>query len=185
MKKLILLLLFVAFLSQGQAQVIMLDELTLKSNPSLLKLENENSSLRINIPEKYAGHFYSNPLKFARENFDVQQLVDANIGSDIDRYEVVFKTNKGALDVIFDNDGRLISTYQHFKNVPMSKDIVVGIMKDNPGYLILDNKHIASSKGSWVADKEFYKVKLKNGKDSKTVRVDLSRTRDGYAVANN
>ncbi len=57
------------------------------------------------------------------------------------------------------------------------------ILKANEGYKIISTKHLAYSKSSWIPDKEFYKVKLENGKNRKNVKMNISRNASGVAVA--
>ena len=177
MKKLIFSLVFMGIVFSSYAQeVIRLDEVTMDLSYEALKLDPDTQTLIVNIPEKYNGHFSENPLRFVRENFDIQKFILANRDANYDIYSVAFKTTKGDLKLRFNNRGELLTSYQVFKNVNMPVATTVSILKQNPDYDIVGNKHVASSRNSWVLDKEFYKVKLKNGTKSKKIKVNLDKS---------
>ncbi|MDR9456229.1 MAG: hypothetical protein RI572_02360 [Salegentibacter sp.] len=184
MKKLIFSIVFMGIVFSSYAQkVIRLDEVTMELSSEALKLDPDSHALTVSIPEKYTGHFNESPLRFVRENFDIQKFIAANRDSDYDIYEVSFKTNKGDLKVKFNEQGELLTSHQVFKNVKMPYETTVSILKQNPNYSIVGNKHIASSRNSWVLDKEFYKIKLRNGSKSKNIKVNLDKSGMGKIAA--
>ncbi|HEY9185670.1 MAG TPA: hypothetical protein VIM94_10115 [Salegentibacter sp.] len=177
MKKLIFSIVLMGIVFSSYAQtVIPLDEVTMELSSEALKLNPDSQSLIVKLPEKYTGHFSENPLRFVRENFDIQKFIVANRDSDYDHFDVYFKTNKGDLKVRFNKKGDLLSSYQVFKNVKMPYATAVSILKQNPNYSIIGNKHIASSKNSWTLNKEYYKIKLKNGSKNKNIKINLDRS---------
>ncbi|WP_081211714.1 hypothetical protein [Salegentibacter sediminis] len=184
MKKLIFSIVLMGIVFSSYAQkVIRLDEVTMELSSEALKLNPDSQTLIVNLPEKYTGHFNESPLRFVRENFDIQKFIIANRDADYEHYDVYFKTNKGDLKVRFNNKGDLLTSYQVFKDVKMPYATAVSILKQNPNYSIVGNKHIASSRNSWTLDKEFFKVKLRNGSKSKNIRVDLDKSGMGKLAA--
>lgn len=183
MKKLIFGIVFMGIVFSSYAQeVIRLDEVTMELSSEALKLDPDSQTLIVSIPEKYTGHFNESPLRFVRENFDIQKFIAANQDS-YDVYEVFFKTNKGDLKVRFNEQGELLTSHQVFKNVKMPYATAVSILKQNPNYSIVGNKHIASSRNSWTLNKEFFKVKLRNGTKSKNIKVNLDKSGMGKLAA--
>ncbi|HSP11921.1 MAG TPA: hypothetical protein VLO29_05285 [Salegentibacter sp.] len=177
MKKLIFSMVFMGMVFSSYAQkVIRLDEVTMELSSEALRLDPNSNSLIVDIPEKYTGHFSESPLRFVRENFDIQKFIVANRDSDYDFYDVSFKTNKGNLKVRFNDRGDLLTSYQVFKNVKMPYATTANVLRQNPDYSIIANKHIASSRNSWTLNKEFYKIKLRNGTKTKNIKVDLDKS---------
>ncbi|NJW55867.1 hypothetical protein HC175_23420, partial [Salinimicrobium sp. CDJ15-91] len=87
---------------------------------------------------------------------------------------VSFKSTKGHLLANFDGDGDLISSFQKFKNVRLPEDARMQILQQYRDAVITGNKHVAISKG-WDVQKEFYKVKLRDGDKTRTVKVNKDR----------
>lgn len=179
-------ILFLGFVISGHAQkIIRLDEMTLRANPNALRLDESSNSIIVSVPERYTGEFSTNPLKFARNNFEIKEFIIANEDLGYDTYDVTFKTSKGHLLVKYDATGEMLAARQSFKDVNVPYDILVPVLKSNRDYKYVANKHIASSKGNWTFDKEQYRLKLKNGSKTKNVKVDIDKSRTGrVAVVN-
>lgn len=185
MKNLMLGIFFLGFVISGYAQkVIRLDEMTLRTNPELLRLDGVENSLIINISESYRGEFFENPLGFAKNKFDIKEFVLVNQDQNFDTYQVVFKTTKGDLIVNYDDIGEMVSAKQSFKNVALPHHLMMKTVKANEGYKIVGTKHIGNSKGDWMYDKEFYRLKMQNGKKSKNIKVNVERSLSGKIAAN-
>lgn len=184
MKNLMLGIFLLGFVVSGYAQkVIRLDDVNLKANSEALKLD-DNSSIIINVPEAYKGEFYENTLGFARNKFDIKEFVLVNEDQNFDSYDVTFKTTKGDLNVGYDKIGEMTSAQQSFKDVAMPHPLMMKLLRANEGYRIVGTRHIGISKGNWTFDKEYYKVKLKNGKKSKTVKINVDKSLSGRVAAN-
>ena len=184
MKKLILSLLCFTIAGMVYAQgVIKLDELKMEFNPTSLEIDESSNSLTFNVSEDYIGQFHANPLKYAKQNFSIEDFIEANQGKDYNKYTVTFVTNKGTLRVNYNEDGEITSSSQRFIDVNLPNKSIVEILKANEGYRIVGTKHLAYSKSGWTVDKEFYKVKLENGKNKKNVKMNISRNASGVAVA--
>jgi len=182
MKKLILSLLCIAIAGMVYSQgVIKLDEM--RYNPKSLEIDESTNSLTFNVIEEYAGQFYANPLRYAKENFSIMNFIEANQGKEFNGYEVTFKTNKGFLKVNYNQLGDITSSSQRFKDVRLPYNSMMSILKANEGYSLVGTKHLAYSKSGWDVDEEYYKAKLKNGTKSKTVKININRDASGVAVA--
>lgn len=185
MKNLMLGIFFLGFVISGYSQkVIRLDEMTLRTNAEMLRLGSEGNSILINIPETYKGEFYENPLGFAKAKFDMKEFILINQDRNFDSYDVTYKTNKGDLYVKYNKIGEMISAYQSFKDVALPHHLMMKTVKANKGYSLVGTKHVGKSKGNWAYDKEFYKIKLKNGNKSKNVKINVERSLTGEIASN-
>lgn len=186
MKKLVLTMVCLAFVAMAYSQkVVKLDPLNLEYDPKTLKMEEPSNSLSFKVSEDYVGQFHSNPLKYAMENFNIMDFIEANRDMEYDTYTVTFKTNKGNLRVNFNKDGEIKSSSQRFKDVSLPYDSMYSVLRANEGYSIVSTKHLAYTytMAGRAANKEFYKVKLKNGKNTKTVKLNIERDAFGVDVA--
>ncbi|SKB32071.1 hypothetical protein SAMN05660776_0373 [Salegentibacter holothuriorum] len=184
MKKLILSLLCFTIVGMVYGQgIIKLDELKMEFNPKSLEIDETSNVLTFQVSEDYVGQFHANPLRYAKENFSIEDFIEANQNKGYNKYVVSFLTNKGKLIVNYDKDGEVISSNQRFIDVNLPNKTIVKVLRANEGYRIIGTKHLAYSKSGWTIDKEFYKVKLENGKNRKNVKMNISRDATGVAVA--
>lgn len=179
MKKLILSLLFVAFISTAQTQIL-LDEANVEYTPVSMKLDPGTNSLVLKLKEKRAGEFHANPLVFMKKNFNSQKFIEENKDAGFESYTVKFKSRKGHLTAQFDNKGALVSSYQNFKNVVIPSDARSQIVKKYRNCSFLKSSYAASSKG-WDITKEQYKIKIKDG--NKIHRIKINKDADGLSLA--
>lgn len=174
MKKLFIFVLCLGFISTAWSQK------TIETNPA----DKQPTTLPISqggktnnasyiIPEVYVVAFHSNPLKFAKKNFDIEQLIENN-GSKYDEYYVYFRSPKGILIVNYDNDGKIKSTYQRFKNVVLPYKTSLHIYKNYKGWKIVKDKYVASSSNGDIK-REFYKIKLRKDKKTETLKIAVDR----------
>ncbi|HET7360726.1 MAG TPA: hypothetical protein VFI78_02215 [Salinimicrobium sp.] len=174
MKRIVFYLLFLGLVSTGQAQeAIEMNPVNVKSTTFSMKLHPATNSTNFMIPEKQAGVFHSNPLKFAESNFNIQQLIKGN-DSKYDAYQVSFKSPKGKLIVNYDENGEIKSTFQKFKNVLLPYETGLSVYRHYPGWDIVSNKYVAASRNGEIK-REFYKIKLQNGKKSKSLKLNVDR----------
>ncbi|HET7360727.1 MAG TPA: hypothetical protein VFI78_02220 [Salinimicrobium sp.] len=182
MKKLMVFLFFLGLISTGQAQeAIEMNPVNVKSSSFLMELDEATHSLKFTIPEKQTGAFHANPLKFAESNFDIQQLINDN-DAKYDSYQAIFKSSKGKLIVNYDKNGEIKSTFQNFKNVPLPYETGLSIYRDYRDYDIVRNKYVAASRNGKI-QREFYKIKLQNGKKSKSLKLKVDRDKSMLGLA--
>ena len=170
MKNLILVLLLFGFIGTGHSQIL-LKETKLEYRPESMKLDPISNRLVITIPEKSYGEFERDPLAFVKNQFDIQKVLKDNEEADYDSYRVDFKSTKGHLLASFNKDGDLVSSIQKFKNVKLPEDARMQILQQYRDAVLIKNKYVAVSKG-WDIHKEFYKVKLRDGNKTRTVKVN-------------
>lgn len=130
MKKTLIYLIFLGLVSAGHSQeMIYMDPVKVEGVAFSMQLDPANNSINFTIPEKQAGEFHSNPLKFAETNFNIQQLIKDN-DSKYDSYQVRFKSSKGHLLVQYDKKGEIVSTFQRFKNMNLPYETSHSIYRD-------------------------------------------------------
>jgi hypothetical protein len=178
MKKLMIFLFCAGLISTGWAQT----DHAIVENPTSMAFDDQTDQFSFAIPEVYVSAFHSNPLEYVKNNFDIQQLVKDN-DSKYDSYYVYFRSSKGKLVVNYDGDGKIISTRQKFKNVALPHESKLFIHENYGNWEIAENKYVASSWNGNIK-REFYKVKLQNGEETKTLKleVDQNESRLGLAL---
>lgn len=169
MKNLIFLFL-VAVIPTGQAQVIQLEEAKVNFSPKAVMVSSGTGETVFKITERYKGQFSDNPILFMKETFNMKYFIDQPENAKYDSYVVNFKSSNGHLKANFNKKGDLTSTYQRFKNVKLPLAIKRDILNTHKGWIIKNNVYVASGKRDLI-QKELYKIKLKNGKKVKTLRM--------------
>jgi hypothetical protein len=137
------------------------------------------------VKENYAGEFSENPIKFMKENFDIQNFIsylESKENSDIqklniDSYQVTFSSKKGYLDAIFTKDGKLEATSQNFKNILLPLNVRRDLYTNYKGWNMVKNNYTASGKSDKI-DNELYKIKIKNGNKSQIVKIVPGKMRN-------
>lgn len=173
MKKLILCMFLLGIVSAGHTQIL-LKEANVFSDAASMKLDPYTNSLTIQIPEIKVGEFSEDPLMFLKNHFNAPKFADANKDLNLSSYEVWFKTKKGYMVARFDTKGSLISSSQKFKNVILPQENRKEIIEEHGNVNVVDNKYFATSNG-WVVNEAFYRVKIKDGKKTKRIRIDVPR----------
>ena len=177
MKKLVYLLLL-AGIATGQAQVIQLDEE--RVNARAVKITSYGEDLKYAVVEDYKGQFHQNPIAFMREKFDIHSFIEQMKGSGYDSYVVEFRNSKGYLEANFDEEGTLLSTSQKFKNIALPLGVARDLVTKHKGWTMKKNLYLASGKGD-VVDKELYRITMRNGNKTKTLKIIPNRPARGLA----
>lgn len=167
MKTIIILLLLFGMSTVHAQKVIQLDAANLEYSPEKLVAGSEGSELYLLVKENYRNEFISNPIRFMENNFDLSMV---DIG-DFEEVEVKFLSTKGYLKATFNNDGKLLRTYQHFEDIVLPLAVRTQLFSENLGWTMVSNKYIAKGKENRI-NKELYKIKMENGKQSKRVTIE-------------
>lgn len=178
MRNLVLGLLLFGFISSGHSQIL-LEETKVDYRPETLELDPVSNTLVLQIPEMSYRAFEKDPLAFVKDQFDIQKVIKDNGKRKYNSYQVDFRSTKGHLFANFDNRGKLISSFQKFRNVKLPQEARLQILQKYRDAVILDNRYIASSKG-WEIQKEYYKVKIKDG--DKTRRLKINKEKDALTL---
>lgn len=172
MRKLVIVLML-AGIATGQAQVIQLDETRVNSKGVLVS--SVGGGLNYHVVENYSNRFVKNPIAFMKENFDIKPFIKQMDGERNDSFRVEFRSQKGAFVAYFNRQGTLLSTTQRFKNIPLSSAISQQLVNEHKGWAMTKNLYMASGKGD-LLDRELFKITLKNGNDMKRVKIIPNRS---------
>jgi len=182
MKTLIFSLLLIAVTTFSQAQEItQLEEAKVGFAPLDAEITRDGDSFSYKVNSNYTGAFSKDAIGFMKANFDIKNFI-AEIGGDYNSYVVTFTSGNGYLSANFDDEGNLVKTHQKFTDIVLPLDVRREVYMANKGWTMTQNKYVASGKGDLI-EKENYKIKLENGNQKRTMKID-PRT-SGSSVASN
>ncbi|MDT0688817.1 hypothetical protein RM549_03425 [Salegentibacter sp. F188] len=172
MKTLIFNLVLFVWAGAVSAQgIVELNETTVSFAPNASHITNSGNKYFYNVSETYTGEFEKDPLAFMEKNFDVDRFILELKDKDMDSYQVSFVTLKGFLKVDFDREGKVVKTYQRFRNIKLPNALSHEIYRDYKGWNILRNLYVAKGRNGNI-DKEFYRLKLENGNKIQNIKID-------------
>jgi len=184
MKKLIFYsLLLLCFVSVKAQEVTQLKTTTITFEPIGFDVVSNLDNYSFIVKENYVGEFSKNPIKFMKENFDIKSFITYLDGrkstnlrkTDYESYGVTFSSSKGYLEAKFSKDGELTETSQTFNNILVPLNVRRELYTSYKGWNMVKNTYTASGKSDQI-DKELYRIKLKNGNKSQTVKIVPDRT---------
>lgn len=176
MRKLVILFLLVG-MTTGQAQIIQLEEARVNATNVMVKADGE---FKFMVVESYTNEFIKNPIAFMKKNFDIHLVIKEMENQNFDSYVVEFKNRKGHLIANFDKEGKLLSTSQEFKNIALPLAVCRNLVTNHKGWSMTKNQYLASGAGD-VLDKELYKITMKNGNQTRRVKIVPDRSPRGLA----
>jgi hypothetical protein len=183
------LLLFCVVSVKAQ-EVTKLKTTTVTFEPYVANVDsNFDNSFMVKVDVNYAGEFSKNPIKFMKENFDIQSFISFLDGrnstglqkTDYESYGVTFSSSKGHLEAKFSKDGELVETSQNFKNILVPLNVRRELHTSYKGWNMVKNTYTASGKSDQI-DKELYRIKLKNGNKSQIVKIVPDRMGSGIVA---
>lgn len=181
MKTLIFSLLLIAVTTFSQAQEItQLEEAKVGFAPLDTKISRDGDTFTYKVGESYAGEFSKDAIGFMKANFDIKNFIAEFRGQDFDSYVVTFNSTKGFLSADFDEDGNLVKTFQKFNDIVLPLDIRREVYMANKGWTMTKNKYVASGRGDLI-EKEMYKIKLENGGQKRTMKLDPRASKTSVA----
>ena len=171
-------LLLLCVVSVKAQEVTRLEATTVTFEPIVTDVISYLDNNAFIVRESYAGEFSANPIKFMKENFDIQNFIsylDQKKSTDLQKshyesYRVTFKSNKGHLEAKFSKDGELKGTEQKFNNILVPLNVRRELYTSYKGWKMVKNTYTASGKSDQI-DKELYRIKLKNGNRSQIVKI--------------
>lgn len=103
-------------------------------------------------------------------NFDITTLKDYRT-NEPSEYKVVFKNKQGNLYVTYNQEGKIVSSMETYKNIVIPMDLRLRIAKDYPNYSFDKTmcKKQYSANGSVQMT---YKIELHNGVNSTIINID-------------
>ncbi|TDD78861.1 hypothetical protein [Flavobacterium caseinilyticum] len=124
---------------------------------------------------KSAGKDFSVYIPDRNPDVNVRALEDKFIAYDLGRdyegfenYLVIMETPKGSLTATYNENGKLMSVVENYKNVKLPTDLIYSIYKTFPGWQIVNDKYLYSQKEGDIIKKE-YNLKIK--KDNEVRRL--------------
>jgi hypothetical protein len=126
---------------------------------------------------KSAGEDFSVYLPDRNTDPKVRKLEDSFIAYDLGKnyegyetYLVVMQIKGGSLSATYNENGKLISVVENYKDVKLPGDVIYSIYKKFPGWQIVNDKYLYTQKEGDILKKQ-YNLKIKKGKKTKRLTV--------------
>ena len=103
-------------------------------------------------------------------NFDV--LESDLFQDEYDYYNVSFYIPEGKIVAAYDGDGKLIKTFEKFKNIKMPNEVSKSVAKRFPGWIVSEDVYKVIYHRSKGVTKQEYKLTLENGDKRMKVKTD-------------
>lgn len=172
MKTLVIFLVLAFATAAGNAQeLIELQEARVNYNPLSSSATKVGNAFSYTVVETYRGEFEKDPLGFVKKHFDIQQIINEFADNNYSSYEISFKSRKGSLLAEYDQNGKLVSTSQKFKNIALPNIICHQLFREHKGWAMVDNAHIAKSRNGKIKQ-NYYRITMQNGNKKRNVKID-------------
>lgn len=164
MKKLILGLLISGLASQAYAQVVQTEQLSeVVVMAANYKYLNESDNKEAAIPVKM--------LERKVAAYDVQE--SGFYQDDWGLYTVSFYIPDGKIVAVYDSEGKVVRTIEHFKDVALPKEVRNALATRFPNWELTGDTYRINYNDRDGAKKN-YKIRIKNGE--KTMKVKMSES---------
>ncbi len=162
-------------------EVTVLDETRLFYAPLNTEISQKGDSYSFKIKESAGQRFANDPIGFMKANFNIQEFINYTATEKYNGYLVTFISSNGSLEADFDKSGKLLQTRQQFDNVILPRHIRNEVLSNYNGYSLTKVKYSAHTKGEIIA-KATYSIRLDNGKEKQTLKIDARSSGSGVAV---
>jgi uncharacterized protein YcnI len=88
------------------------------------------------------------------------------------------ETKGGTLSATYNENGKLISVVENYKDVKLPSPVIYSVYKAYPGWQIVNDKYLYSQKEGDIIKKQ-YNLKIKKGNDNRRLTVHA----DGATLA--
>ncbi|MFV8370336.1 hypothetical protein [Flavobacterium sp. LB2R40] len=126
---------------------------------------------------KSAGKDFSVYLPDRNPDPNVRAIEDKFIAYDLGRdfegfenYLVIMETKKGSLTATYNENGKLTSVVENYKNIKLPNSVIYSIYKAFPGWQIVNDKYLYSQKEGDIIKKE-YNIRIKKDKENRKLVV--------------
>ena len=144
--------------------------------------DSETESIKIEeLPEvviKNAGKDFSIYLPDRNADESVKRLQEKFIAYDLGKdyegnetYLVTMEIKKGLLSATYNENGKLISVVENYKNVKLPSAVIYSVYKAFPGWSILNDKFLYSQEDGDVTKKQ-YNLKIRKDKETRKLVVN-------------
>ena len=160
MKKLLLGLLVFGFTTQFMfSQIIELPDVHLDVNYKYLNaIDSEDVEVAVKMLEEEVAFYDVKESPFYDDN--------------IDTYRVSFFIPKGKIVAAYDEDGKILRTFERFENVALPRFVIASVAEQYPKWKIEDDTYKVNYYGKTGIAKKQYKVKLQKGNKKMIVKLD-------------
>lgn len=144
-------------------------------------VENQGNIKTEELPEvviKSAGKDFSlylpdrNPDKTVRRL--QEKFISYDLGKDYEGYEsylVTMEVKNGLLAATYNENGKLTSVVENYKNVRLPQAVIYSVYKTFPGWTIVNDKFLYTQEDGDVKKKE-YNLKIKKDKEVRELVVN-------------
>ena len=167
MKPLIIVLLFLSLTTAAfsQDKETNLEEKAIKMEelPAVV-IKSVGKDFSVYLPDK-------NPDRNVRAL--EEKFISYDLGKDYEGYEsylVIMETSKGTLTATYNENGKLTSVIENYKNIKLPNSVIYSIYKTYPGWQIINDKYLYSQKEGDIIKKE-YNLKIKKGNEVRKLIV--------------
>jgi hypothetical protein len=127
---------------------------------------------------KSAGKDFSIYLPDRNSDPSVREIEDQFIAYDLGRdyegfesYLVIMETAKGSLTATYNQNGKLTSVIENYKDIKLPNSVIYSVYKAFPGWQIINDKYLYSQKEGDVIKKE-YNIRIKKDKEIRKLVVN-------------
>ena len=172
MRTLFIYLVLIVWAGVMQAQEITeLKEAKVGFAPLSSEVTQNGDSYSFKVNEAFTGEFENDAIGFMNAYFDIDNFIASVEDKNYIAYQVSFVSRKGQLVADFDQEGNLKKTSQRFKNILLPAELREELYRDHAGWTMVKNVRRSHGKNGLV-EKDIYRIKLKNGNNSKIVKID-------------
>jgi len=102
--------------------------------------------------------------------FDVRSTSEFSEDVLIGSFEMVFKNAKGSIDTFYDNNGKITSAYERFRNIQLPRAIQRELYQEHKGWAMTANLYASAYEGDHLIDRS-YKIQLERGDTKKSIVI--------------
>ena len=174
---------FVGTAIASAQEVTELKEAKVGFSPMASELKQDGNEFTFAVKESHQREFEKDPIAFMNQNIDMEKFIDLAKNKKYVEYQVKLKSANGTLHADFDRKGKLGSTTERFENIVLPRPLMAQLLRDYQGWTMVKNVHITRGENGRVA-KEFYRIKLENGKQSKKIKISVDNDNLGDVASN-
>lgn len=118
----------------------------------------------------------SSIVKQWRDKLANYSLKETSVFNDSEKstYQVVFKNKQVSIIANYDNNGKIISTNETYKNIKMPFELRNKISKSHPQYSFVKNAYHITYSDKKGTEKQYYQIQIGNGNEKKTLKYDIN-----------
>ncbi len=166
MKKFVIGLLVIGLTSLGHSQNVNSEVEIVKLDDILL------SNVNMDYLEKVQDKTISEPVRLLENKasrFNVTKLPEFDGRKE--SFKTIFKGSKGFIIAIYDNNGKILTTLERFRDVKLPRPVITTVLKKYPKWTFWKNSYFVSYHSDKGAQK-VYRVQVRKGNMKKSLKID-------------